>query len=103
MPIGAPVAKTAKPDVFMIDYPVKPGDTRIDLTYQVPYTEGAAYDGKITTKDDNTYLIVPNGVTLVGESLERSRAGAQDAGASFRIHRQCVPHPDDRLRSGRAG
>jgi hypothetical protein len=69
MPIGAPVGKTAKPDVFEIDYPVKPGETRFDLTYEVPYTEGAAYDGKITTKDDNTYLIVPNGVTLVGEAL----------------------------------
>jgi hypothetical protein len=69
MPIGAPVAKTAKTDVFEIDYPVKPGETRFDLTYQVPYTEGAAYDGKIITKDENTYLIVPNGVTMAGAGL----------------------------------
>jgi hypothetical protein len=69
MPIGAPVAKTSKSDVFIVDYPVKPGETRFDLTYQVPYTEGAAYDGKITTKDENTYLIVPNGVTLAGDGL----------------------------------
>jgi hypothetical protein len=69
MPIGAPTAKTAKPDVFEIDYPVKPGETRFDLVYQLPYTEGAPYDGKILTKDDNTYLIVPNGVTMAGEGL----------------------------------
>jgi hypothetical protein len=69
MPIGAPTAKTSKPDIFEIDYPVKPGETRFDLTYQVPYTEGAPYDGKITTKDDNTYLIVPNGVTIAGDGL----------------------------------
>jgi hypothetical protein len=69
MPIGAPTAKTAKPDVFEIDYPVKPGETRFDLTYQVPYTEGAPYEGKIVTKDDNTYLIVPNGVNIAGEGL----------------------------------
>ena len=69
MPIGAPVAKTSKADVFEIDYPVKPGETRFDLTYQVPYTEGATYDGKITTKDENTYLIVPNGVTMAGNGL----------------------------------
>jgi hypothetical protein len=69
MPIGAPTAKTAKADVFEVDYPVKPGETRFDLTYQVPYTEGAPYDGKIVTKDDNTYLIVPNGVTIAGEGL----------------------------------
>ena len=69
MPIGAPTAKTAKPEVYEIDYPVKPGETRFDLTYQVPYTEGAPYEGKILTQDENTYLIVPNGVTIAGEGL----------------------------------
>jgi len=67
--IGAPVDKTSKPDVYAVDYPVKPGETRFDLTYTVPYTEGAAYEGKIVTKDDNTYLIAANGVTLQGENL----------------------------------
>jgi hypothetical protein len=69
MPIGAPFAKTAKPDVWEIDYPVKPGETRFDLTYQVPYTDGTPYEGKIVTKDENTYLIVPNGVNIAGEGL----------------------------------
>ncbi|HEX3745986.1 MAG TPA: carboxypeptidase-like regulatory domain-containing protein [Bryobacteraceae bacterium] len=69
VPIGAPTAKTAKTDVYEIDYPVKPGETRFDLTYAVPYTEGAPYEGKIVTKDENTYLIVPNGVTMAGEGL----------------------------------
>jgi hypothetical protein len=69
MPIGAAVAKTADPDVFEVDYPVKPGETRFDLSYQVPYADGAPYAGKIVTKDENTYLIVPNGVTMSGEGL----------------------------------
>jgi hypothetical protein len=69
MVIGAPTAKTAKSDVYEIDYPVKPGETRFDLTYQVPYTEGAPYEGKIVTKDENTYLIVPNGVSIAGDGL----------------------------------
>ena len=69
LPIGAPVDKTSTPDVYAVDFPVKPGETRVDLSYTVPYTEGAAYAGKIVTKDDNTYLIAPNGVTLQGENL----------------------------------
>jgi hypothetical protein len=69
MPIGAPMAKTAKTDVYEVDYPVKPGETSFNLTYSVPYTEGEPYEGKIVTKDDNTYLIAPNGVTLAGEGL----------------------------------
>jgi hypothetical protein len=68
-PIGAPVAKTSKPDVWSVDFPVKPGDTRFDITYTVPYTEGAAFAGKVLTKDENTYLIVPSGITIKAEGL----------------------------------
>jgi hypothetical protein len=69
MPLGAPVNKTAKPDVYAVDFAIKPGDTRIDVTYATPYTEGADYAGKVVSKDENTYLIVPSGITLKGEGL----------------------------------
>ncbi len=70
MPIPAPVNKTSKPDVYAVDFPVKPGETRFDLTYTVPYTEGAPYAGKVLTQDGDTYLIAPNGVTLQGGNLK---------------------------------
>jgi hypothetical protein len=69
MPLGAPVLKTSKPDVFAVDFAIKPGDTKIDVAYTVPYTEAADYVGKVLSKDENTYLIVPSGVTLKGENL----------------------------------
>ena len=68
-PIGAPVNKTAKPDLYAIDFPVKPGDTRFDVSYTVPYKDGDTFSGRIATKDDNTYLIVPNGIGLKAEGL----------------------------------
>jgi hypothetical protein len=70
MPIPAPVNKTAKPDVYAVDFPVKPGETRFDLTYTVPYAEGAPYQGKVLTEDGDTYLIAPNGITLQGANLK---------------------------------
>lgn len=69
MPIGAALVKTSKPDVFAVDFPVKPGETRFDLVYSVPYTVGEPYEGRVITKDDNTYLIAPAGVTLTGDNL----------------------------------
>lgn len=68
MAIGAPF-KAAGDNAYEVDFPVKPGETRFDVTYKVPYTEGQPYEGKILTKDDNTYLIVPSGVTLAGDGL----------------------------------
>jgi hypothetical protein len=62
-------AKSAKPDIYKVDFAIKPGETRFDIAYNVPYTIGAQYEGKIVTKDDNTYLIVPDGVTLAAENV----------------------------------
>jgi hypothetical protein len=69
MPIGAAVFKTGKPDIFAVGFPVKPGDTRLDITYTTPYTAGEAYAGRIVSGDENTYLIAPNGITMQGEGL----------------------------------
>ena len=69
MSVPVPSEKTSRPDVYVAKFEVKPGETRFDLTYTVPYTEGAPYAGKIVTQDENTYLIAPSGVTLTGEKL----------------------------------
>jgi hypothetical protein len=68
-PIGAAVNKTSRPDLWAVDFAVKPGDTRFDVTYTVPYKEGETFAGKIASKDDNTYLIVPNGIELEAQGL----------------------------------
>jgi carboxypeptidase family protein len=69
MPLGAPVNRNPRTEAYAVDFAIKPGDTRFDVSYAVPYNEGADYAGKVLTKDENTYLIVPNGVTLKGEGL----------------------------------
>jgi hypothetical protein len=69
MPLQSPPQKTKEPGVYKINFAMRPGDTRVDLTYSVPYTEGAPFKGKIVSGDENTYLIVPNGVTLKGDNL----------------------------------
>jgi hypothetical protein len=67
--VPATAAKSPKPDIYQVDFAIKPGETRFDLTYNVPYAMGSQYEGKIVTKDDNTYLIVPDGVTLTAGNL----------------------------------
>jgi len=68
-PIGAAVTKTAQPDIYAVDFAVKPGDTRFDVSYTMPYKEGETIAGKVASKDDNTYLIVPSGVEMVAQGL----------------------------------
>jgi hypothetical protein len=61
--------KTSRPDVFGVDFAIKPGETRIDVTYATPYARGTPYQGRILTKDDDTYLIAPSGIEMKGEGL----------------------------------
>ncbi len=70
MPVPVPTSESSQANVYMGKFEIKPGETRFDLTYSLPYTEGAPYSGKVPTDDENTYLIVPNGITLEGQNLK---------------------------------
>jgi hypothetical protein len=69
MSLQQAAAKTNQPDIYKVNFPVRPGETRFDLNYKTPYTQGEPFAGRIATSDDNTYLIVPKGVTLTGDSV----------------------------------
>ncbi len=79
LPVPIPTGETAAPQVYAAKFEIKPGETRIDLTYIVPYTAGTAYSGTIPSHDENTYLVAPEGVTLEG-------AGLEDLGEEPRSH-----------------
>ncbi len=68
-PLQQVAQKTSEADVFKLNFPMRPGDSRIDVTYNLPYKDGQSYAGKIASHDDNTYLIVPDGVTMTGGHL----------------------------------
>lgn len=69
MPLQQAAVKTDKPDIYKVNFPVRPGETRFDLNYTTPYTAGTPYAGQIAEREENTYLIVPKGVTLTGDNL----------------------------------
>jgi len=70
MPVPVPTEKTSKAEVYLAKFECKPGETRFDLNYVVPYTAGQPYAGKVASGDDNTYLVAPNGVTMEGPGLQ---------------------------------
>jgi hypothetical protein len=68
-PLKQPAEKVGRSDVYKLNFAMRPGETRVDVDYKLPYTSGAALSGKVVSGDENTYLIVPNGVTLEGGNL----------------------------------
>lgn len=70
MPLNRPAMKTAEPNVYAVDFPVKPGETRFDITWTSPFATPGEFQGRILHKDGKTNLIVPRGMTLKGAKLQ---------------------------------
>ena len=69
MPITRPPVKTpTAAGIYKIDYPVKPGETRMDVTYAVPAAE--KFSGKVVASGALTHLVSPPAVTLTGDGIE---------------------------------
>jgi hypothetical protein len=70
MPIQRPAQKTNQPNVYKVDYPIKPGETRFDLNYTVPVSSPLIFSSKILHAEGSSDLVIPAGVTVKGDNLE---------------------------------
>ena len=70
MPIQQKAEKTSQANVYAVGFPVKPGETRFDLTYQMPFTSPGEFSGRIMHKEGLTRLVAPQGVAIKGENLK---------------------------------
>lgn len=70
MPIERPAVATGEDNVYMIDFPVKPGETRFDLTYVLPEPEPKVFAGRILHDGGPVRLVVPEKVTLEADNIK---------------------------------
>ena len=68
MPIPRPAVKTPTAGIYKVDYPVKPGETRMDVSYTVP--SATKFSGKVVASDAATHLVTPGTVTVTGDGIE---------------------------------
>ncbi len=86
MPLRSSADKTAEAGVYEVNFPIKPGESRIDLTYLVPYKPPQEFSVRNLYSGVMTRLAAPIGVTLAGEGLQslgaepKTKATIFDAG-----------------------
>lgn len=69
MPLNAVAEKTSDPETYKIDFPIKPGENRVSLTYLVPQTDGEPFTSKSLYAGLQTRIAVPSGVEVSGAEL----------------------------------
>jgi hypothetical protein len=70
MPVPQAAEKTATPNVYKVAFAIKPGETRIDIAYNVPFNAPGTFEGKILYKGGPTRLVAPSGVTIKGDGIQ---------------------------------
>jgi hypothetical protein len=68
MPIQRPAQKTKQANIYKIDYPLRPGETRFDVNYSLPPSD--TFSGQLAHPGDATKLVTPVSVTLSGDGIE---------------------------------
>ncbi len=85
MPIQRPALKTKDPNIYKIDYPVRPGETRFDLNYTVPMASPMIFKDKEIHPEASSNLVVPNGVTAKSDDLELAGTEPKTQASIYRI------------------
>ena len=85
MPIQRPAEKTKEKNVYKIDYPIKPGETRFDLNYAIPATNPPTFSTKILHPEGASALVAPQGVTLKGDDIEMAGTEPSTQATIYRI------------------
>jgi hypothetical protein len=73
-PQGMPIRRAAEPagspNVYKVDFPIKPGETNITVDYTLPFTSPGTFSGKVLYKGGApTSIVAPPGVMVKGEGL----------------------------------
>ncbi len=61
--------QTKTPNVYGVDFAIKPGETRFQLSYEMPLPESGVFQGRLLHKDGTTRLVTPRGVTLKADNI----------------------------------
>jgi 5-hydroxyisourate hydrolase-like protein (transthyretin family) len=89
-PGGLPVERQPRPagprNVWTIDAPVKPGETRFDFSYKVPVGEYASFSSRIL-HEGKARLIVPDSINAIGDGLKMLGTEQSINAAIFEIER----------------
>lgn len=73
-PGGMPVERKPKParekGVYYLEFPIKPGETRFDVSYKMPVKEPITFSSRILHAEGATRVVVPKTIQVESADLE---------------------------------
>ena len=69
MPLPSTALPAGEPGLYKVDFPLKPGDNQLDLSYTVPYGDGTEFTLRSTYPGSVTRVGAPQGVDVSGSGV----------------------------------
>jgi len=85
MPVERQPVKTAAANVWTVDYPVRPGETRFDFSYKLPAAAGGVLETRLLNGAASPKLVLPKGVEASGAGITNIGNEPQSQAAVFDI------------------
>jgi hypothetical protein len=85
MPLEQLAQKTAKSDIYKVDFAIKPGETQFELSYMVPYESPGRFGSKDVAGGSEIILVAPSGVTVKGDGVEFDRQEPRSQASIYRV------------------
>lgn len=92
MPLPRAAEKTDEADIFKVNFPIKPGETQIQIAYVLPVGSPLTFRGRVVNvkgmQSEKLRLVTPPGVILSGKDIQplgtepRTRATIYDVRSS---------------------
>ncbi len=74
-PGGLPIRRAPdpgpKPNTFKLDFPIKPGESRVDLQWSMPFNTPGVFEDRELTRSALIRLVAPVGVTFKADDIQK--------------------------------
>ncbi len=91
MPVQTPPTPLGTPGNYAFVYPLRPGETRFQVSYQIPYTGSFQFHPRVAAPVDNLAIILPKSVQFVGAPADAFQPIDEDVKVQTYLARNVTP------------
>jgi hypothetical protein len=91
MPISAVPQPTGTADHYSFNFPIRPGESRFQVDYILPYNGSAGFNPRLTHAADNFGVSVAKGITLLPSSGSKLNLRGEEAGMTVFVASKVAP------------
>ncbi len=91
MPVQTPPTPLGTPGDYAFVYPLRPGETRFQVSYQIPYTGSFEFHPRVAAPVDNLAIILPKSVQFAGTPVGAFQPIDEDVKVQTYLARNVTP------------